>query len=78
MIVFETSSPTMNASIIGIPRPAPAAPPTAAMISTCVPGLGPDPMDHPDAERGALSVGDISSGSTWTWPWTLAWNRRHE
>ena len=46
----------MNASIIGIPRPAPAAPPTAAMSSTCVPGLGADAMDHPDAERGPRAV----------------------
>ena len=53
MIVFETSSPTMNASIIGIPRPAPAAPPTAAMISTCVPVSAPTPwiIPTPNAVR---------------------------
>ena len=57
MAKFEISRPTTNANSIGTPRPALAAPPTAAISRTCVPVSAPIAVDHADAERRARPVG---------------------
>ena len=55
-IEFEISSPTMNASIIGMPEALAGAPPIAAMSSDLRARLRADAVDHPDPERGAGAV----------------------
>ena len=53
MTVLAATSPTQKVSSIGMPSPAPDAPPTAAMSSACEPVSAPMPwiMPTPNAVR---------------------------
>ena len=54
--VFEAIRPTMNASSIGTPRPAFVAPADGGDQQGLRPGLRPDAVDHPHAERRPVAV----------------------